>query len=177
MNDCNKSCGRGSQTFGRRQQVKSANGGKDCVGDDIKVTDCNRQPCPSRSLTDCCDSIEIYYNGPLKYTYASIYGYYVRQEDLIHGRPWYKNDYSSIWWDDEGNDWNLGKNAGSNGPLFAYMDNHGRCPAKISDQKWKLFDGSNFNDAQSQDVKVRCGYKPQGKEELKLIVDLKKNCF
>ena len=45
IEDCSKSCGGGSQTFRRRQQVKSANGGKDCVGDDIKVEDCNTQPC------------------------------------------------------------------------------------------------------------------------------------
>ena len=56
----------------------------------------------------CCDSLEVYYNGPLEYTYESIYGYYVRQEDLINGRPWYKNDGRSIWWDGKNNNWKLG---------------------------------------------------------------------
>ena len=60
------------------------------------------------TFSDCCDSLEVYYNGPLEYTLNSIYGYYVRQEDLIHGRPWYKNDGESIWWDDKYSDWSIG---------------------------------------------------------------------
>ena len=35
--------------FQRGQKVKSANGGKDCVGDYIKVEDCNSQPCSGMS--------------------------------------------------------------------------------------------------------------------------------
>ena len=50
---------------------------------------------------------------------------------------------------------------GSNG--YAYLDNDGRCLPKIPNQKWTLWDGSNWNDAGYKDVKVRCGYKPKGK--------------
>ena len=43
--ECSETCGGGYQIFKRTHQVKSENGGKDCVGDDIKVEDCNTQPC------------------------------------------------------------------------------------------------------------------------------------
>ena len=92
---------------------------------------------------------------------TSIYGYYVRQEDLIHGRPWYKHDGRSIWWTDE---WILGptsKKGGKIGSRYAKLDNDGRCLPKIPNQKWQLWDGSNWNDAGNK-VKVRCGYKPKG---------------
>ena len=116
------------------------------------------------AFSECCDSLEVYYNGPLEYTYESIYGYYVRQEDLMNGRSWYKNDAiaKSIWWDDKDNDWMLGsttRKGSSKG--FAYFDNNERCLPKIPNQKWKLYD-SNWNDAENK-VKVRCGYKPKGK--------------
>ena len=45
---------------------------------------------------------------------------------------------------------------------YAYLSNDGRCLPKIPNQKWKLWDGSNWNDAGNK-VKVRCGYKPKGK--------------
>ena len=44
---------------------------------------------------------------------------------------------------------------------FAKLNNDGRCLPKISNQKWKLWDGSNSN-AAGNNVKVRCGYKPKG---------------
>ena len=44
-----------------------------------------------------------------------------------------------------------------------YLKNDGRCLPKIPNQKWTLWDGSNWNDAGYKDVKVRCGYKPKGK--------------
>ena len=34
---------------------------------------------------------------------------------------------------------------------------------KYQNQKWTLWDGSNWNDAGYKDVKVRCGYKAKGK--------------
>ena len=43
--DCSKSCGVGSQFFQRGQRVKFENGGKDCVGNYIKVEECNIRPC------------------------------------------------------------------------------------------------------------------------------------
>ena len=103
----------------------------------------------------------MYYTGPLEYTLNSIYGYYVRQEDLINGRPWYKNDGRSIWWDGKNDVWRLGQTTkkGSNYG-YAYLDNDGRCLPKIPNQKWKVVPG--FIDSGNK-VKVRCGYKPKGK--------------
>ena len=115
------------------------------------------------TFSDCCDSLEVYYSGPLEYTYSSIYGYYVRQEELIHGRPWYKNDARSIYWDAKNDDWKLGltTNKGSSSS-YAYLDNDGRCLPKIFNQKWTVApDGINWEEAGNK-VKVRCGYKPKG---------------
>ena len=115
------------------------------------------------TFSDCCDSLEVYYNGPLEYTYESIYGYYVRQEESIHGRLWYKNDANSIWWSDEIDYWMLGKTSIKGSSYgYAYLDNDGRCLPKIPNQKWKWGDGTNWYDAGNK-VKVRCGYKPKGK--------------
>ena len=97
---------------------------------------------------------------------TSIYGYYHRQEDLIHGSPWYKNDGISIWWN---NIWIIGQTTrkGSTNYSFAKLDNNGTCLPKIPNQKWKLNpsshpDYSDWYDAGNK-VKVRCGYKPKGK--------------
>ena len=111
-------------------------------------------------FSDCCDSIEVYYTGPLEYTHTSIYGYYVRQEDLINERPWYKNDGRSIWWDS--NSWSLGKTTTKGGSdSYAYLDNDGRCLPKIPDQKWKLsIDG--VEEPAGNRVNIRCGYRPSG---------------
>ena len=113
-------------------------------------------------FSDCCDSIEVYYTGPLEYTSRSIYGYYVRQPDLINGRPWYKNDGRSIWWDGKNDVWMIGDTTSKGSSITcAYLHNDRRCLPKIPNQNWKLFDGS-WNDAGNK-VKVRCGYKPKGK--------------
>ena len=95
-------------------------------------------------------------------SYESIYDYYVRQEDLINGRSWYKNDARSIWWSDE---WIIGptsKKGGRIGARSAKLYNDGRCLPKIPDQKWKLWIAPNWYDAGNK-VKVRCGFKPIGK--------------
>ena len=110
-----------------------------------------------------------------------MYGYYVRQEDLINGRPWYKNDGKSIWWDDkEDNVWRLGKTTSKGDSLsYAKLYNDGRCLSKISNQKWKLSpsshpDHSDWYDAGNK-VKVRYGYKPKGKEELLKVINVMLN--
>ena len=112
------------------------------------------------SFSDCSDSLEVYYNGPLEYTDQPIYGYYVRQEDLIHGRPWFKNNFLSIWWDEKY--WRLG-NTTRKGERrsFAKFHNDGRCLPKIYDQKWNIWDGNNWNDAENK-INVQCGHKPEG---------------
>ena len=48
LEDCSKSCGGGYQIFRRKPQVKSENGGKDCLGDDIKLEKCTNHPCPGK---------------------------------------------------------------------------------------------------------------------------------
>ena len=51
-------------------------------------------------MDECCNFIQVFYGTTnQEYTYADIYGYYVRQEDLVNGRAWYKNEDKSIWWD------------------------------------------------------------------------------
>ena len=115
-------------------------------------------------FSDCsCDSIEVHYNGPLEYTFESIYGYYVRQEDLINGRPWYKNDAKSIWWYELSGDWELGRTI-DKGSKYAvtYLHDNGECLPNISYQKWKLGNADlTFTDAKNQ-VQIRCGYRPKG---------------
>merc|ERR1719461_1287229 len=83
------------------------------------------------TISDCdCDSIEVYHNGPLEYTHKSIYGYYVRQEDLINERPWFKNNGKSIWWDTKY--WRLGWTNRTGGQLsHAKLYNDERCCTKI----------------------------------------------
>ena len=167
---CSVTCGGGTQQRTRTKSIEAQNGGLECPGDLYEIQNCNTNSCLFKD--NCCDSIEVYYNGTLKYSYDFIYGYYVRQEDLINGRSWYKNDDNSIWWDDKNDNWMLGKTTSkgsSNG--YAYLYNDGRCLPKIPNQKWKLWHGSNyFNwiygsnwiDAGNK-VKIRCGYKPKGK--------------
>ena len=108
-------------------------------------------------FTECCDSIQVFYGSTnQEYTYGNIYGYYVRQEDLINGRAWYKNKGRSIWWD--ATDWEIGKTTEKGSTRgYAYLKNDGSCLPKISNPKWKLWDGSSWNDAGSQDVKIQCG--------------------
>ena len=117
------------------------------------------------TFSECCDSLEVYYNGPLEYTYASIYGYHVRQEDLINGRPWYKNDDKSIWWDDKNDNWSLGMTTSKGGTTsYAKLDNDGKCLPKIPNQNWKIFRiPEDPWISAGNNVKVRCGYKPEGK--------------
>ena len=103
----------------------------------------------------------------MEYTYASIYGYYVRQEDLIHGRPWYKNYGKSIWWDDEYDKWRLGLTTGKGSSKgYANLKHHGRCLPKIPNQKWKLYGPSSHSNHSSwydagNNLRIR-GYKPKG---------------
>ena len=117
------------------------------------------------TFSDCCDSLEVYYNGLLEYTHTSIYGYYVRQEELIHGRPWYKNGGKSIWWDGKNDNWKLGDTTGKGSSTsYAILDNDGRCLQKIPNQKWKIIlDGLDYSDADENILILRCGYKPKGK--------------
>ena len=44
----------------------------------------------------------------MEYRHESIYGYYIRQKQLVDGRPWFKNDGKIIWWNDWWDDWNMG---------------------------------------------------------------------
>ena len=117
----------------------------------------------SNKFSECCDSIQVFYDSTnQEYTFERIYGYYVRQEDLINGKVWYKNDGRSIWWE-EIYGWWIGKTTEKGrGSGYAYLTNDGSCLPKISNPKWKLSDGTSFTDAGSQDVKIRCGYKPAG---------------
>ena len=120
---------------------------------------------------ECCDLIQVFYGSTnQEYTYANIYGYYVRQEDLINGRAWYKNEGRSIWWDGT-DDWMIGlttEKGGTSG--YASLRNDGSCLPKISNPKWILWDGS-WNDAGSQDVKIQCGFKPTGHYKLFMSID------
>ena len=125
-------------------------------------------------ISECCKSLEVYYDTPeVEYTYTSIYGFYVQQNNKTNGRNWYRNDGRSIWWDgDDG--WKLGKTiekGSSSG--FARLDNDGKCLTKIPNQNWRLGpsshpDYSDWYDAGNK-VKVRCGYKPKGKWALEII--------
>ena len=76
---------------------------------------------------------------------------------MLYGRPWYRNGDISIWWDGN-DDWKIGLTAARGGKKsYAYLKNDGSCLPKISNPKWKLWDGSSWNDAGSQDVKIQCG--------------------
>ena len=113
-------------------------------------------------FSDCCDSFELFHIGPLEYTFTSIYGYYVRQKDLIHGRTWYQNNARSIWWFEEFEFWVLGNINGTGGSSgFAFLRNIEICLPKISNQQWELFDGSNFIEA-GDNLIVQCGIRPEG---------------
>ena len=43
--ECSRSCKGGKQIFIRKEEVKSKNGGKPCVGVDTKVETCNNHDC------------------------------------------------------------------------------------------------------------------------------------
>merc|ERR1712156_284912 len=113
------------------------------------------------TISDCdCDSIEVYHYDPLEYTHTSIYGYYVRQEDLINERPWFKNNGKSIWWDTKY--WRLGWTNRKGGERsHAKLYNNEICLTKTSDQEWNLYDGNNWSIAGDK-LRIRCSYKPKG---------------
>merc|ERR1719225_1514699 len=116
---------------------------------------------PSSPNPNPCESIEVYHNGPLEYTHKSIYGYYVRQENVINERPWFKNNGKSIWWDTKY--WRLGWTNRTGGQLsHAKLYNDERCLPKDSDQEWNLYDSNaNWSNAGNK-LRIRCGYKPKG---------------
>ena len=120
-------------------------------------------------FSECCDSLHVYYDSPnQEYTWANIYGYFVRQEDLVNERAWYKNNGISIWWYGNGTDkWYIGPNTNKgNTSASASLRNSGSCLPNISNPKWRLFLGpKNWTDA-NQDVKIRCDYKPAGIDSL-----------
>ena len=112
-------------------------------------------------FSDCCDSWEVFYNGPLEYTHTSIYGFYVRQENLINGRPWYQNDARSIWWLETGS-WALGITTAVGAPGgFAFLRNIEICLPKISNPQWSLFIGSG-NIEGGDNLLVQCRIRPEG---------------
>ena len=43
---CSKSCGGGTQTWQRTEEIKSRNGGKPCTGNAIHTENCNTNSCP-----------------------------------------------------------------------------------------------------------------------------------
>ena len=49
---CSKSCGGGTQTWQRTEQIKSKNGGKPCSGNAIHKENCNTNSCPAVAI-DC----------------------------------------------------------------------------------------------------------------------------
>merc|ERR1711879_1120397 len=138
-----------------------------CLGPKVEWSDTDGWPrLPfepiAPTISDCdCASIEVYHNGPLEYTHKSIYGYYVRQEDLINERPWFKNNGKSIWWDTKY--WRLGWTNRTGGQRsHAKLYNDERCLTKISDQEWNLYDSNaNWSNAGNK-LRIRCGYKPKG---------------
>ena len=120
------------------------------------------QPLLISALSDCCDSFEVFHNGPLEYAIYSIYGFFVRQEDLIQGRPWYQNDARSIWWTQQDGFWVLGDTSEVGQLLgIAFLFDDEICLPKISNQQWELFDGSNFIEA-GNNLIVQCGIRPEG---------------
>ena len=121
---------------------------------------------PNFSISECCKSLEVYYDTPeMEHTRNSIYGFYVQQNNKTNGRNWYRNDARSIWWDDEFDNWKLGpttSKASSSG--YAKLDNDGSCLPKIPNQNWKIFRiPEDPWISAGNNVKVRCGYKPEGK--------------
>ena len=114
---------------------------------------------------ECCDSIQVFYGSTnQEYTRFNIYGFYVKQEDLVNGRAWYKNEGISIWWDGT-NNWNIGSTTKKGSKkAYAFLKNDGTCLPKISNPKWKFGpssspDHSNWYDAGNA-VKIRCGSNP-----------------
>ena len=114
------------------------------------------------TISDCCVSWEVFHNGPLEYTFTSIYGFFVRQENLINGRPWYLNGAKSIWWFEEFQFWVLGntENRGQN-LGFGFLRNVEICLPKISNQQGELYVGSVFIEARDNLI-VQCGNRPEG---------------
>ena len=101
----------------------------------------------------------------MEYSYSSIYGFYEKQDDLINGRTWYKNDGRSIWWDGI-DDWKLGKTIVKGSMKgYAYLENNGTCPTNISNPKWKINIGPDqpWLDA-GDSFKIRCQFRPTGIE-------------
>ena len=93
-------------------------------------------------------------------SYESIYDYYVRQEDLINGRSWYKNDARSIWWNDKSDNWSLGMTTSKGGTTsYAELDNDGRCLPKIPNQNWKIFHEDTWISAGNSSSFRTLGYR------------------
>ena len=94
----------------------------------------------------------------LLYLYTNVYGNFVRQQELVNERSWYKNNGASIWWDGT-DDWWIGLTTEKGrGRGYAYLRNDGSCLSEISNPEWKLYNGS-WNVDRSQEVKIQCGGK------------------
>merc|ERR1712087_5728 len=153
---CSKTCGHGVKERTRQVLTPAQNRGSPCQGLSRQTQSCNDQGCQ-----DCCDTIEIYSIGSLEYKYSSVYGHYIKQKDLINGRPWYKNDGigRSIWWA-ESDSWNLEDTSKKgNKAADAVLYNNGTCIPNILHQEWKSFNGFQFNEA-GNSIKARCSTKP-----------------
>ena len=92
----------------------------------------------------------------MKYTYTSIYGFYVQQSNKKNGRNWYRNNVRAIWWN---GGWFIGpsKHAGSKGG-YGFANPNGACvPKSFQDmRKWK------DEKIKPSEIKVRCGFRPTG---------------
>ena len=115
------------------------------------------------SILECCESLKVYYDtDEVEYTYRSIYGFYIKQNNKTNGRNWYRNDARSIWWDGI-DDWWIGlTDALGEARGYAYLKKDGSCLPEISDTSWKLYDGKKWDDA-GKKLNVRCGFRPTGR--------------
>ena len=104
----------------------------------------------------CQDGLQVYFaTETQQYTYASIYGHYELQPNVVNGRPYFKKSLLGLWYDGNGYWWiGLSDNKGQSFGFAAY-EKDVFCPHQLYEREWLLWDDVDWKYAEN-DLVTTC---------------------